>query len=380
MAYQAKIVGALCVFVLSGILIAGLWPFQAPPNEVTWLKDDNGLHLGHHGTLISSDAFMGRNTQVRDSSSLEIWLEPALAKDSNTILAFFTPEHIIKFSLHQSVENLALQKYSRNAHIAASGVSLVFLHDVFRDRKPVFVTIASGPTGTRIYVDGTLASTANQFRLSSSDFNGRLVLGTSPVVNDDWSGLFHGLAIYNEDLTPAQVSRHFETWTGKGRPSLTPDEGLVALYLFDEHSGRTVHDRSGHGPNLYIPERYMILHEKFLEPPWREFHTHWGYWKNVLINIGGFVPLGFVCCAYFVMATRISRPALVTVVVGAAVSLTIEVLQAYLPTRDSGTTDLITNTLGTWLGVILYRWRGHLLTLALDRILSVVDFKRTADA
>jgi len=62
-----------------------------------------------------------------------------------------------------------------------------------------------------------------------------------------------------------------------------------------------------------------------------------------------------LCChAYFALVHKTKRAGLVTIILGFAVSLTIEVLQAYPPTRDSGSTGLITNTLGTWMGVMLY--------------------------
>ena len=112
--------------------------------------------------------------------------------------------------------------------------------------------------------------------------------------------------------------------------------------------------------NLYIPEKYVVLDRIFLEPFWTEFSMSRSYWSAVLKNIVGFVPFGFCFCACLSLR-KIRRPALATVILGTLVSLTIEILQAYLPTRDSGMTDLVTNTLGTYTGVIAWRAVGPIL-------------------
>src|SRR5208283_4118982 len=113
--------------------------------------------------------------------------------------------------------------------------------------------------------------------------------------------------------------------------------------------------------------RYAILDQQFLEPFWEEFRSGAGFWKNALINIGGFIPFGFVFRAYLSSNRESRRVTLLTIGLGFLVSLTIEVLQGFLPTRQSGTADLITNTLGTAIGCGLYRWCPAGLRVLLSR-------------
>jgi VanZ family protein len=139
-----------------------------------------------------------------------------------------------------------------------------------------------------------------------------------------------------------------------GRPAISEDEKAVGVYLFDERAaGSVVHNAVHGGIDLNIPKRFSLVHQIFLEPFWKEFRATRDYFSDVLVNIAGFVPLGFVFCAHWTSVRRMRHAALATIALGFAVSLTIEVLQSYLPTRYSDTTDVITNTLGTFLGVKL---------------------------
>jgi hypothetical protein len=223
-----------------------------------------------------------------------------------------------------------------------------------------------------VYVNGVLARTAPTFRLSAKAFTGRLVLGDSPRQPDGWSGELRGLAIFQRELRPPQVRLHYETWTRSGRPEILQEDSNLALYLFDERAGNVVHDRTGSGMDLYIPEKYMVLDKIFLEPFWQEFSMSQSYWSAVLKNIVGFIPFGF--CVYACLsAHNVRRAAPATVILGCLVSLTIEVLQAYLPTRDSGTSDLFTNALGTWIGVVTFRAARPFLAAKFPRLPFVDD-------
>jgi VanZ family protein len=356
-----KLLGPACILVLGGILAAGLWPFHAPGNQVTWLAGGNGLRFDHHGTILSSGKFQAANLPAHAPCSFELWLVPDLTISSGTIFDFYTPGSSRRFSVHQSNADLLLQSGKRGGRYRTP-VTRLYIGDILYQGKPSFITVTSKGGRVSVYVDGALARTSSRgFPLFSQDLVGELVIANSPKDQNNWSGLLRGLAFYDQALTPAQVFHHYVTWIENGRPDVSENDRAVGLYLFDERAGRVIRNQVPQGTNLYIPDRYVVLDQIFLCPFWDEFYPNWGYCADLLVNIAGFVPLGFFFYAYFSLVRRIKRPTLVTILLGLTVSLLIECLQAFIPTRYSGTTDLITNTLGTGLGVELYRlnlWQG----------------------
>jgi VanZ family protein len=354
-----KVISVLSGLTLCGILVAGLWPFHSPKNQVRWLTNQNSLTFGRYGTVLSPGLLESASWDG-PSCSLEIWLEPASPWKTGTVVAFYNPSTHRQFSLQQDYTDLALE---RDIGVEYQQTNLI-IDEAFR-REQVFIIVTSDGRETAVYIDGNLVTRSLRFGLTLQDLTGKLILANSPLQGNSWPGRLRGLAIFKSELTAEEVGQHYRDWTKKGKPNVNDDERAVALYLFDEHTGNTIHNQVGSGIDLYIPARYLVVDQILLEPPWKEFHRQRNYLKNVLINVAGFIPLGFCFGAYFTSVRQVKHDILATIVFGAIVSLTIEVLQAHLPTRDSGVTDLMTNTFGTAIGVTLHRAAVLLPTQAL---------------
>jgi hypothetical protein len=192
--------------------------------------------------------------------------------------------------------------------------------------------------------------------LSCEDFAGQLVLGDSAVIDNAWRGNILDLAIYDRELTSQEIANKYASRKGNQTDQEAGGEQhLVAQYAFSEGSGQNVHGQPGSAPDLYIPEIFKVPHKKMLMWPWEESHDKLEL-RDIAINIFGFVPFGFVFAAYLSWNRNVHYATIVTILCGAAISLTIEILQEYIPGRDSGMLDIITNTSGTFLGVLLFRW------------------------
>lgn len=84
----------------------------------------------------------------------------------------------------------------------------------------------------------------------------------------------------------------------------------------------------------------------FLTAPWPKYLV--GF--DVAVNVAGYAPLGFLLALSGLRRGRIAWAVSLAVIGGAALSLCMETLQSYLPSRIPSNVDLALNIIGTWFG------------------------------
>ena len=88
---------------------------------------------------------------------------------------------------------------------------------------------------------------------------------------------------------------------------------------------------------------------KFLTAPWPQYLV--GF--DVAVNVSGYAPLGFLLALSGLRKGRIAWAVSLAVIGGAALSLCMETLQSYLPSRIPSNVDLALNITGTWVGACI---------------------------
>ena len=347
--FRKNVLGLICLVVTAVILLAGLWPFNfRPENKVRWLQDQNGVEFFGQAIIDSTIPLFQHSNIPINSISVELCLQSSTDSISHIghIFSILDDHGSEIFFVGQWRSHLLLGKGIHGKKTYRE----VGIRDALKKGEKRFVTITSGTDGTNIYADGLLLKSSPRFHLFSMKEkpSGRIILGNSPRGGEYWTGNLLSLAIYDRALTGEEVSRHSQ--------SEGPREGgLIARYLFDEHSGTSAHDSVG-GYHLVIPSRFEVLKKTILVPPWKDFRLTHSYLMDIVTNILGFIPFGFFLSAYLRMRKPHSnfRRLLLSMIIAGCISLFIELIQVYLPTRNSQLTDVITNTIGAIIGVILF--------------------------
>jgi hypothetical protein len=352
------------VAILTVILFFGLRPKgYSHSNNVKWIGDQSGIRFGQYGLAYTDPIkeLSRDDSSGADGFSIEIAFKP---------LSF---EERFRFilSLHagEDRDQLLVGQW-RSWQIVMNGDDYAHRRRTKRigvnsDTQPPemqFVTITTGKEGTKVFVDGHIRAARKDFKLNMPNGdNVRLLLGNSVYGRHPWKGEIHGLAIYGYTLAAKVVAEHFSQWSADRSFLFAAHARPFILYLFDEKGGNKAIDHSGGIHHLTIPSKMQILDKKFLPLPWDRYQIGPGFAQDTFLNLIGFLPLGFILAiTFFKVGSVFKRHNIqLAVILCFTVSLTIEIVQAWIPSRSSDSLDLILNTLGGFLGaVICYQLLG----------------------
>jgi hypothetical protein len=369
-----------CAVLWAGIMAATLWPFNPRPrNDVKWLVGANGIHFGKNGIAATAGDFDNLSPLWEHPCSLEILLRAGNETDVSTMLGFYEVNRSTGLRLRQYVDGLLIFHDVQDGKFHLRTTEMDVEH-VFHRATLTLLTITSGARGgTRVYLNGKLAQVNSGYRLTTSDFAGRLIIGTSPYSYDTWTGEMRGVAAFPRELDQNEVREHLAEWRQSGRLKNAAPGDVIGSYAFEERAGKVVRNQVPGGTELNIPEHFQIPLKEMLTPPWKEITPPAIYAADIARNIAGFIPLGALFYLYFLRGHARGQAAGLTILLGGTTSLLIEILQAFIPQRVSGMTDLITNTLGTCMGVWLLQPQAIRVMLEKVGILTITSHGAIAE-
>jgi hypothetical protein len=333
---------------------------------VEWLKEKNGIYFNDLGIVYGPLDYQnfGENPLfVKNRSfSIELLLSPDSDDYKNFSYIFgLYDEHFQEiFSISQLKSLLNISKY-RNTLKKKSGHNWRWLNNAFSKGQIRFIAITSDKTSTTVYLDGKKARKYRNFSMALGKEltpTWRMVIGNDPTGKKPWTGKIYGVAIYSKTLSPEQVRGNYEKWEAEFVTSLLKEKDALALYPINEQKGTVIHNSMSDKYHLSIPSKFKILKKKFLQSDGIASKLDGPGLRDMRINMLGFIPLGWFSFLVFNSYIRPSntppwRPMLFVVIGGTGLSLMVEILQAFLPMRNSSLTDVIFNSFGTILGVIL---------------------------
>ena len=169
-----------------------------------------------------------------------------------------------------------------------------------------------------------------------------VIVGNSADLRYPWSGTMDTFALVSEALPAGGLRGGWRTdeW---GQPLL--------LYTRLEREAVVIPDGGiGGSADLYVPQHYRP-YRRLVLGSFGGFRPY-----DVLVNIVGFVPLGFLVSLLLRRSPLTATVSLILVVSsGLLLSFAMEFLQTYLPTRTPGIADIVSNSAGMIPGYFLFR-------------------------
>lgn len=350
----------ICLGLSFGVLAACLWPYNfIETNRISVLPAGEGIRFeapavpeknNAGGILFTPDGLRCRLNPGCEEGSVSVGIRlKAATETSGCVKRIFdlrAADGSEAFYIGQWKSYLIVRSFA-SGPADGKPYQEIGAADALAAAKESTVTVSSNPESTAIFIDGRLAKLFPGVRLlkeSETLAGHRVHLGNSPDISCPWAGEIYELAICGRGVA---VGDEIERGDIEVCCDGTVAEKAVAFYRFGGIDAERIADGSGNLNDLNAPRRL------FFEKPMLHLAGFSDLGKaDFLLNAVGFIPLGFI---YFFRQFKTSRipvwtSAAVSVAMGVALSLAVELIQAWLPTRDSSMADLIANTAGALMG------------------------------
>ncbi len=358
---------SISVMLVLTILFFGLrFEGTTTTNPVTWHADRAGLTFGHYAMAYCRGAFKPApdsppNTTPGLTIELAVRAEALKRERFQILLMVHGGRDDEQLLIGQWRSSLIVMH--GNDYSGRRGLKRLTAGNVLPAGVERLITVVSDTDGCRIYIDGRPVARTAQLTLAipSRRSPATLVVGNSVYARHSWNGDLFGLAFYPRALAPSSIAKHFAHWKRTRDFSLMVPAEPAMLYLFNDPPGPRALNRMGDARSLIIPTKVTILRKEILQLPWDEMRWDSAFWKDVALNLLGFIPLGYFLSALWAELTGAAsrRHLLLCAGLCFALSLGIELAQAWIPSRSSQLLDLLLNTLGGMAGVILQRAHRH---------------------
>ncbi len=350
---------ALTGLIFLAILAIGLRPKDfSTSNQARWLSGRNGIRFEKYGVALTDPLSRAiRNIASGDQGfSIEIALKPEgfTTNGFSFIFLLYDGSDRSQLLIAQWQSFLIVMNGDDYDHRRKTKrISIKLSPDA---QETQFVSIATGLEGTSIYLDGRFAAASKDLILElPGGKDARLILGNSSRGKNPWKGDIRGLALYGRRLSETDSGLHCERWRRTRSFASAKDGSPLLLYTFDEGGGKVIGNSMGTGYPLHIPAKSRILYPKFFSRSWDTARLANNLTLDAFLNFFGFIPFGMVLAATLVkMGGRLEKHSIsISGGAGILVSATIEIIQAWMPSRSSDLQDLILNSAGMLAGAVI---------------------------
>jgi glycopeptide antibiotics resistance protein len=315
------------------VLLAGcFWPFNFFQDNLVAVRSD-GLAFTVPGVAYTEGA---AHLEDLTEFTFVTELSAAIPGQASWIISYGLDFDALNFLVGLYVDQLIIETRRGEQTMRAS------ISDALQRGKRTWLVITGAPGLLKVYLDGKLMREITRAQPDATPWNAAypLVLGARSDGKYPWEGVLHHLAILDTAVSSEEAQD----------PESLMTASPVVLYSFaGPPSSRISNQGGGDTGPLLVPDRFIPYRRTTL----MDFEDLWEprpVWGDIILNVLAFAPIGILLSLLLRRAFR-PLPVLILVLVAAfGLSLSIEMLQIYLPRRWTTFTDVASNSFGALLG------------------------------